>query len=433
MRLLFIVSMLFSSVYAVEINVTIKGIDDGIRSNKQQDYAEAVMNAKLQAIEQAGAEILTITRVHNFKVKYDMVESKSAGILQPNFQIMDIGYQTDDTYLVILTGIIKTSEEEGDTDGEKNFRMAKLLLDTDKDKALKLFEEVVDEHNDCLVADEALYYLIVKSWDDFNTLRERFIKLKAYYPESSFITPAEHFLFGEQRKIYEKLLNSLLFVHIPAGSYKMGSNKWLEDEKPAHDVELDDFYLMEMEVTQTQWKAVMGSNPSHFKGNNLPVEMVSWYDIQEFVSKLNTIDPGKGYRLPTEAEWEYACRAGSKSQYSGAKSQHYRVNGVSYLKMIAWYNSNSDNRTKPVGMKTPNNWNLYDMHGNVWEWCEDCYHDNYENAPEDGKAWISPPSPYRVLRGGSFYNDSSNCRATLRYKMEPDKRFNNIGFRLARD
>ncbi|MBC8277095.1 MAG: formylglycine-generating enzyme family protein [FCB group bacterium] len=426
MRYFLLIIFIFISAYAAEIKVTIKGIDDGIKTSKQQDYNEAVMNAKLQAIEQAGAEISTITEVHNFKVKYDLVESRSAGILQPNFQIMDIGYQTDDTYLVILTGIIKTSEEEGGTDGEKKFRMAKLLLDTDKDKALKLFEEVVDEHNNCPKADEALYYLIVKSWDDMNTLKERLIKLKAYFPESPYISQAEDFLSGEQRKIYQDLITSIQFVHLPAGSYKMGSNKWMENEKPAHKVEIEAFYLAKTEVTQVQWQAVMGSNPSYYKGDERPVEMVSWYDVNDFIDKINKIDPGRGYRLPSEAEWEYACRAGTKYQYSFG-------NGVIALKRVAWYDRNAESETHPCGLKESNNWNLYDMHGNVWEWCGDCYYENYIDAPKDGKAWISPLSPYRILRGGSYYNDSTNCRATLRYKMEPDKRYRNIGFRLARN
>jgi formylglycine-generating enzyme required for sulfatase activity len=173
------------------------------------------------------------------------------------------------------------------------------------------------------------------------------------------------------------------------------------------------------EVTQGQWQAVMGNNPSGFKGQDLPVEQVSWLNAQEFIRKLNQLNDGYVYRLPTEAEWEYACRAGSTGDYAGD------------LDSMAWYDKNSDNQTHVVGTKQPNAFGLYDMHGNVSEWCEDYYHDRYTGAPSDGSAWLSGGEmKYRVLRGGSWYNGATNARSANRFKYGPDFRFNYVGFRV---
>ncbi|MBC8277088.1 MAG: SUMF1/EgtB/PvdO family nonheme iron enzyme, partial [FCB group bacterium] len=196
-------------------------------------------------------------------------------------------------------------------------------------------------------------------------------------------------------------LSGMTFVKIPGGSFRMGSNE-SKDEKPVHSVSIKPFYMMTTEVTQKMWKELMGSNPSHFKGDNLPVEKVSWNDCQKFIEKLNQRDPGKGYRLPTEAEWEYACRAGTTTKY-------YSGNSESDLKRAGWYSGNSGKKTHIVGQKSPNSWGLYDMSGNVWEWCTDWYHNSYSGAPTDGSAWISPSSTYRVLRGGSWYYFAFCC------------------------
>ena len=173
------------------------------------------------------------------------------------------------------------------------------------------------------------------------------------------------------------------------------------------------------------WQAVMGSNPSFFKGDNLPVESVSWNDCQEFIKKLNQRDPGKGYRLPSEAEWEYACRGGTATKYHSGNSE-------SDLGRVDWYSGNSGSKSHSVGQKSPNGWGLYDMHGNVWEWCEDRWHADYNGAPTDGSAWTSGSSGHRVLRGGSCYYYPKFCRSAERYGDDPDTRFKNYGFRLAR-
>ena len=205
----------------------------------------------------------------------------------------------------------------------------------------------------------------------------------------------------------------LELIHIPAGKFTMGGDNF-EREKPLHEVNVTGFYLGKFQITQKQWQAVMGKNPSHFKGDDLPVESISWHDAQEFCAKLRAMT-GKAFRLPSEAEWEYACRAGTTGDYVGK------------LDEMAWYDENSGGKTHPVGQKKPNALGLYDMHGNVWEWCEDVWHDDYNGAPKDGSAWTDGGNQKRVLRGGSCY--ASDCRAAYRYGGTPDYRNSNFGFR----
>jgi len=209
-------------------------------------------------------------------------------------------------------------------------------------------------------------------------------------------------------------------VYVPGGSFLMGSpdGKGGDDEHPQHRVTVPSFYIGKYEVTQAQWRAVMGVNPSNFKGDNLPVENVSWNDAKEFCRRLSQMT-GKEYRLPTEAEWEYACRAGTTGDYAGE------------LDAMAWYNENSGGKTHPVGQKQPNAFGLYDMHGNVWEWCQDVYHDNYSGAPADGSAWMSGGhQDRRVLRGGSWDYYGRLCRAAHRGRPAPDDRRFDDGFRV---
>jgi len=203
-------------------------------------------------------------------------------------------------------------------------------------------------------------------------------------------------------------LSGITFVSIPGGSFMMGSNDGDGDEKPVHWVEIEPFAMMTTEVTQKMWQELMDSNPSYFKVNNLPVENVSWNDTQEFLKKLNQHDPGKNYRLPSEAEWEYACRAGTTTNYYSGDSE-------SDLGRVGWCSLNSGSWTHPVGYKSPNAWGLYDMHGNVWEWCEDWYHESYSGAPDDGRAWASSEGASSVLRGGSWLRNPDSCRASNRY------------------
>ncbi len=218
------------------------------------------------------------------------------------------------------------------------------------------------------------------------------------------------------------------FCLIPAGRFLMGSPDFEEgrykDEGPEHEVTIGrPFYLGRYPVTQAQWEAVMGTNPSQFKGANRPVESVSWNDCQEFNRKLNAQAGEARYRLPSEAEWEYACRAGSKTRYSFG-------NDETLLADHAWYDKNSRNTTHPVGQKKPNAWGLHDMHGNIYEWCQDHWHGGYIGAPTDGSVWESGGGSNRVFRGGSWSIVARYARAANRYGDEPGGRGVDFGFRL---
>jgi formylglycine-generating enzyme required for sulfatase activity len=215
-------------------------------------------------------------------------------------------------------------------------------------------------------------------------------------------------------------------VIIPSGSFTMGSSED-DDERPPHQVNIQGFAMGKFEVTQGQWRMVLGSNPSRFKdcGDNCPVESVSWNDIQEYIQKLNQ-KSGKTYRLATEAEWEYAARAGSTGQWSFGDSDIQ-------LGEYGWYRANSGSKTQRVGQKRPNAFGLYDMHGNVWEWVQDCWHKNYSGAPSDGSSWTTNCTDNaRVLRGGSWYATPAFLRSADRNWGTPDDRGIGIGFRLAR-
>ena len=218
---------------------------------------------------------------------------------------------------------------------------------------------------------------------------------------------------------------SIEMVKVEAGSFNMGATPEMEnpyeDEKPVHRVTLtNDYYIGKYEVTQALWQAVMGSNPSNIKGDALPVEQVSWNDCQDFISKLNAMT-GKRFRLPTEAEWEYAARGGKKSR-------GYQYSGSNTLGDVAWYNDNSGNKTHAVGTKQPNELGIYDMTGNVFEWCQDCY-GSYSSSPQTNPIG-AVSGAYRVYRGGSCYDSAGICSTSCRDGFFPDFRFRNLGLRL---
>ena len=216
-------------------------------------------------------------------------------------------------------------------------------------------------------------------------------------------------------------------VQIPAGSFVMGSEK-NNDEKPLHTVYIRSFLMGKTEVTQRQWQDVIGSNPSSFAacGPDCPVENVSWDDVKKFIAKLNQ-ETGQKYRLPSEAEWEYAARAGTTTEWSFG-------NDESKLGNYAWHRQNSGGKTHSVGQKLPNAFGLFDMHGNVMEWTEDCWHSNYVGAPADGSAWVKPcGTTSRSIRGGSWGSNPLVLRSAYRAEWRSDFRYGDNGFRLARD
>ena len=229
------------------------------------------------------------------------------------------------------------------------------------------------------------------------------------------------------------LLNSM--VSIPAGTFMMGStdNEWGEAQytTPVHEVTLQAFDIGAYEVTQAQYEAIMGMNPSYFQeangypdSENNPVEQVSWYDVQAFCVAFSALT-GRTFTLPSEAQWEYACRAGTTTLYSYGDSD-------ALLGDYAWYRDNSGLQTHPVGTKLPNAWGLYDMHGNVWEWCLDSWHTNYIGAPTDGSAWVPDIDPSRVIRGGGL-SHSYPCVFRSAYRTiigSPLPRYSVLGFRV---
>ena len=241
-------------------------------------------------------------------------------------------------------------------------------------------------------------------------------------PGPKFDPDTETILATAQAKIVNSL--GMEFMLIPAGDFQMGSNNRGKDETPMHKVRISQpFYLGKYQVTQRQWKSVMGKCLDErgfgFPGEENPAERVSWEDVQEFIKKLNAKGEGT-YRLPSEAEWEYACRAGTTGDYAGN------------LYEMGWYGSNSGSETHPVGQKKPNGWGFYDMHGNVMEWCEDWYDSEYYAKSPNSDPKGPSGGSNRVIRGGAWYSAAAVCRSAIRRNGTPSLRNLGLGFRLVR-
>ena len=247
------------------------------------------------------------------------------------------------------------------------------------------------------------------------------------------VTVLYNIIFGTAATIESTVfeVNGVTFkmVKVDGGTFQMGSASGYKDEKPAHSVTLSDYYIGEMEVTQELWQAVMGSNYSYFKGNKRPVECISWNDCQEFISKLNELT-GQTFRMPTEAEWEFAARG-------GMKSKGYTYSGSNNIDDVAWYYDNSyakgssspDYGTHDVATKSPNELGIYDMSGNVWEWCQDWY-GSYSSIDQTNP--LGPDSgSYRVFRGSSWDYGADHCRTINRGSDSPLDAGYCIGLRLA--
>jgi formylglycine-generating enzyme required for sulfatase activity len=244
-------------------------------------------------------------------------------------------------------------------------------------------------------------------------------------PDASLVTRPAGIKLPCQRTPYTADLR-FEFAQVPAGEFEMGCSPGTrfcgDEEKPQHHIRITkSFEIGKYPITQAMWKAVMGNNPSHFPGESRPVEQVNWYDAQEFLQKLNTRNDGYRYRLPTEAEREYAARAGSSSAYYGD------------INAISWHGANSDGKTHSVGQKQPNAWGLYDMLGNVAEWVQDWYDENYYQYSPG----TDPPGPssgqYRVLRGASFGDGFLIISVSSRGRYAPGVRQGNFGFRCVRE
>lgn len=278
-------------------------------------------------------------------------------------------------------------------------------------------------------------------WMTFLFLSLFRIQAEAPAPEAGFVTAGP--------------VDGMEFAYIPSGSFMMGSPSSEEgrdsNEGPQHTVNISAFEMMTTEVTQGMWEEVMSSDirdqyqrighqsPLPGEGYNYPMYFVSWLDCQEFIKELNDLDSIYAYRLPSEAEWEYACRAGTTSRYYWGDT-----NAEIKMKRYCWYSRNATERLwtppqavehgcQPVGTREPNGWGLYDMAGNVCEWCEDIYHNDYSGAPTDGSAWLDEVSNItRVYRGGDWVNYVALCRSASRRFYGEDTISLSWGFRVVR-
>ncbi|MCP4357867.1 MAG: formylglycine-generating enzyme family protein [Chloroflexi bacterium] len=225
------------------------------------------------------------------------------------------------------------------------------------------------------------------------------------------------------------------FVWVPEGCFRMGSPDSeagrYSDEGPVHEVCVDGFWMGKYEVTQAQWEKVMGSNSSRFKGNSRPVERMSWNDVQKFLKTLNGKAGKEIYRLPTEAEWEYAVRAGTTTPfYFGATISTDVANYDGNYTYGSGVKGVYREQTTEVGSFPPNDWGLYDMHGNVWEWCQDWYDSEYYSKSPKKNPQGPSSGEYRVLRGGSWVGNPAYCRSAIRNRIIPDLTNYNLGFRV---
>lgn len=230
---------------------------------------------------------------------------------------------------------------------------------------------------------------------------------------------------AENARIISNLINNMVYVQ--GGTFMMGATTEQDsdacpDEKPAHQVTLAGFYIGKYEVTQREWKAVMGRKFKYFEGDNRPVEILSWDDCQKFIQRLNTIT-GRKFRLPTEAEWEYAARGGNRSR-------GYKYSGSNDPNKVAWYMDNSEGFSHDVGTKQPNELGLYDMSGNVYEWCQDWYSDSYENQTQ-ADSTDSESETVRILRGGCWNHPIESCRVSSRMGIGSSAAYFYGGLRLA--
>ncbi len=308
--------------------------------------------------------------------------------------------------------ILKTALREG---------IVKELKDSGESRAAICVVKLSDEHG----IDNNLSVWTVGTWL-FAIFGKEFVvgssvKVQPAKTEPQVLKPVEKQILKPSVPIPARN-DDMVFVR--GGYFNMGSNDY-DNEKPIHKVWLDDFYICKFEVTQRKWKEVMGSNPSYFTGDNLPVERVSWNNVQEYLSKLNA-KTGKKYRLPREAEWEYAARGGNQSKGN-------KYSGSNNIEEVAWYDGNSGRKTHPVGTKKPNELGIFDMSGNVWEWCNDWYDASYyKNSPEQNPKGASSGA-WRLLRGGSWVNSNNNCRVSDRDSNYPDLNIIIIGFRVVED
>jgi formylglycine-generating enzyme required for sulfatase activity len=305
----------------------------------------------------------------------------------PELSVEDLKKKTVESEQIKTAWVTRLGKMKSSFEDAKQFDARESAAPADKEEFWRRFIDAYGEDNPYSDEDNAMLA-------EANSRRANWGKVKQQFKP----TPAE------KPAPTSETITGIRMVRIPGGTFEMGSTDGDKDEIPVHTVTLSAFEMSATEITQGQYKAVMGKNPSHFTGDdNLPVESVSWNDAVSFCRALSQ-KTGSEFRLPTEAEWEYACRAGTTTKYSLGDN-------ASDLARAGWYFSNSSLKTHPVGQKTPNAWGLYDMHGNVWEWCSDWY-GNYPSGSVTNPMGAQT-GPYRVIRGGGWCNYVYNCRSAV--------------------
>lgn len=338
-------------------------------------------------------------------------------------------YNTLDAMLTIvhkreeLQKQLKKSKNKQKREEAKRLIEIKRLKEKIKKKDIRKYQEIILSPFGKDMKDAALKSIAVKYPEVAAKLEPGNKKKPESKPKSEVI---------QSKNIIQFL--GMKFVLIKPGTFMMGSSAdetGRDNDETQHSVTLTKkFYIQTTEVTQGQWRKAMKSNPSYFKdsGDDCPIESVSFDDCQEFIQKLNKQENTNKYRLPTEAEWEYACRAGSKTAFTNGDITKKDWIHNAKLDQISWYSANSERKTHPVGQKEPNKWGVYDMHGNVWEWCQDRYGRypyQYLIDPEGASSGTR-----RVFKGGSWLNDAAQCRSANRFRDIPSFKSRYLGFRL---
>jgi formylglycine-generating enzyme required for sulfatase activity len=343
---------------------------------------------------------------------------------------------TNDTFHEVVVKYLAANPKPDLPEAVHKLKVQAEFLTQEKqiDKAVELYDKALDIAPWWPEGHFKLALLLGENrkYRDATREMERFLRLAPDSPDArdaqDKIYQWEVVVVPEPGKTFQDCAECPAMVELPASNFDMGSNTGKSEESPVHHVTITkSFAIGKTEVTQSQWYAVMRNSPSGFTacGDNCPVEQVSWNDVQVFIQKLNA-KTGKQYRLPSEAEWEYACRAGNPQEYCGGDNAD----------KVSWNVRNSGSyffgTPHPAATKQANGFGLFDMSGNVWEWVEDNYHDSYNGAPTDGSAWVDGSSIH-VLRGGSWGREPEFGRATARFKFGSSYRDFSYGFRLARD
>ena len=318
----------------------------------------------------------------------------------------------------------------------------------DNTEAKKIIADILNNSEDENVIAEAMYYQVL--WRFSSNESDTFEKLREFYPNSKYVSRLETVVTAREKELKEKVEKWLGngFVYISPGTYTRGSppdEPYRDNDEKQHRVSLTKgFYIQTTEVPQGLWNAVMGNNPSYFQhcGDDCPVESISWNDVQEFIRKLNQLEGSEVYRLPTEAEWEYAARAGRDTPFSfgqciSTDQENFNPAPIGFCYDKETYKKAYEKprkyrgKTIPIASLLPNAWGLYDMHGNVSEWCQDWY----GNYPSDFAADPNGPSggSTRVRRGGNWIYAIGECRSADRLSTEPEGRSNHLGFRLLKN